>query len=85
MKYRFHPSIVAIKKNSNSGLSFSFSQVERHETMKEINNLKTSKATQSGSPILWLTGSVSLYWEIPSIDMILEKNSFKIGAVFLLF
>ena len=47
MKYRFHPSIVAIKKNCNSGLSFSFSQVERHEIMKEINNFKTNKATQS--------------------------------------
>ena len=47
MKYRFHPSIVAIKKNSNSDLSFSFSQVERHEIMKEINDLKTNKATQS--------------------------------------
>ena len=47
MKYRFHPSIVAIKKNCNSGLPFSFSQVERHEIMKEINNLKTNKATQS--------------------------------------
>ena len=45
MKYRFHPSIVAIKKNCNSGLSFSFSQVERHEIMKEINNLETNKAT----------------------------------------
>ena len=47
MKYRFHSSIVAIKKNCNSGLSFNFSQVERHEIMKEINNLKTNKATQS--------------------------------------
>ena len=47
MKYRLHPSIVAIKKNCNSGLPFSFSQVERHEIMKEINNLKTNKATQS--------------------------------------
>ena len=47
MKFRFHPSIVAIKKTFNSGLSFSFLQVERHEIMKEINNLKTIKATQS--------------------------------------
>ena len=47
MKYRFHPSIVAIKKNCNSGLSFSFSQVERHKILNEINNLKTNKATQS--------------------------------------
>ena len=36
MKYRFHPSIVAIKKICNSGLSFSFSQVERDDVMKEI-------------------------------------------------
>ena len=47
MKYRFHPSIVAIKKNCNSDLSFSFSQVERHEIIKAINNLETNKATQS--------------------------------------
>ena len=47
MKYMFHPSIVAIKKNCNSGSSFNFSQVERDEIMKEINNLKTNKATQS--------------------------------------
>ena len=47
MKYRFHPSIVAIKKNCNSGWSCSFSQVERHEIIKEINNLKKNKATQS--------------------------------------
>ena len=33
--------------NSKLGLSFSFSQVEHDETMKEINDLKTSKATQS--------------------------------------
>ena len=47
MKYRFHPSIVAIKQNCNSGSSFSFSQVERDEIMKEVNNLKTNKARQS--------------------------------------
>ena len=47
IKYRFQPSIVAMKKNFNSGLSFSFSQVERDEIMKEINNYKANKATQS--------------------------------------
>ena len=46
MKYRFHPSIVAIRKNCNSGSLFSFSQVKRHDIMKEINNLRTNKATQ---------------------------------------
>ena len=47
MKCRFHTSIVAITKNCNSGLSFSFSQVELDEIMKEINNLKTIKAIKS--------------------------------------
>ena len=47
MKYSFHPGTVAIKKNCKSDLFFSFSQVERDEVMKEINNLKTNKATQS--------------------------------------
>ena len=47
VKYRNHPSIVAIKGKCDSVLSFSFSQVERDEIMKEINNLKKSKAIQS--------------------------------------
>ena len=47
VKYRNHPSIVAIKGKCDSGLSFSFSQVERDEIMKEINNLKKSKTIQS--------------------------------------
>ena len=47
MKYRFHHSFIAIKKNCNAGLSFSFSQVERDKIMKEINILKANKATQN--------------------------------------
>ena len=47
IKYRPHPSIFAIKENCNSGLSFGFSQVERDEIMKKINNFNTNKATQS--------------------------------------
>ena len=43
MKYRLHPGIVAITRNCNSVSSFSFSQVERHEILKEINNLKQIK------------------------------------------
>ena len=41
MKYRFHPSIVAIKKNS--GLSLSFSQVERDEIIKKLITLRQTK------------------------------------------
>ena len=63
MKYRFHPSIVAIKKNFNSGLSFSFSQVEHHEIMKEINNLKTNKATRSTDvPTKLIKENSDIFW-----------------------
>ena len=44
MKYRFRPSMIAINENCNSGLYFSFSQVQRDETKNEVNSLKTNKA-----------------------------------------
>ena len=47
IKYRLHPSIIAIKEKCVSSFSFSFSQVERDKIVKEINSLKTNKATQS--------------------------------------
>ena len=47
IKYRLHPSIIAIKKKCVSSSSFSFSQVKRDEIIKETNKLKTSKARQS--------------------------------------
>ena len=47
MKYRCHSSIIAIKEKCNSNFSFSFSQVERDEIMKEISRLNINKATQS--------------------------------------
>ena len=47
IKYRFNPSIIAIKDKCNSDLYFNFSFVEYDEIMKEINNLKTNKATQN--------------------------------------
>ena len=47
IKYRFYPTIIAIKENCNPGLLFSLSQTERDEIMTEINNLETNKATQS--------------------------------------
>ena len=47
IKYRLHPSIIAIKEKCASSFSFIFSQVQRDEIIKVINNLKTKKATQS--------------------------------------
>ena len=47
VKYRFHPSIIAIKKNCNSSTSFYFSFVDKEDILKEIKNLKANKATQN--------------------------------------
>ena len=47
MKYRSHSTIIAIKDKCNSDLHFNFSFVEYDEIMKQINNLKTNKATQN--------------------------------------
>ena len=47
IKYRLHTSIITIKEKFVSSFSFRISQVERDKIIKEINNLKTNKATQS--------------------------------------
>ena len=43
IKYRFQLSIIAIKENCNSDLSFSFYQVERDEIMKKLITLRQIK------------------------------------------
>ena len=45
LKYRNHPSIVAIK-NLNKGSRFDFSRVSVQDVVKEIKKLSTRKATQ---------------------------------------
>ena len=63
IKYGFHPSIIAINQNCNLGLSFSFSQGEPDEIMKEINNLKTNKATQSTDmPTKFIKENFDIFW-----------------------
>ena len=45
VKYRAHPSIIAIKENYNSSTRFNFSFVDKKYILKEIKNLKANKAT----------------------------------------
>ena len=47
VKYSLHPRIITIKEKYVSSFSLSFSQMERDDIIKEINNLKTNNATQS--------------------------------------
>ena len=47
IKYRAHPSIVAIKENGNSSTPFNFSFVDKEDILKEIKSLKANKATKN--------------------------------------
>ena len=47
VRYRNHPSTVAIKKFCNSKSHFSFKNVQKEEILKELNNLNINKATQN--------------------------------------
>ena len=45
--YRNHQSNAAIKKFCNSKSHFSFKNVQKEESLKELNNLSINKATQN--------------------------------------
>ena len=47
MKYRAHPSIIAIKQNCFSKSNFNFSFVEKVDILQEIKMLQSNKATQN--------------------------------------
>ena len=47
VRYRNHPSIVAIKKFCNSKSHISFKNVQKEEILQELNNLNINKATQN--------------------------------------
>ena len=46
MKYRAHPSVIAIKENCTSKTNFKYSCDEKVDTLKEIKTLQANKATQ---------------------------------------
>ena len=47
MKYRAHPSVIAIKENCTSKSNFNFSFVEKVDILKDIKMLQLNKATQN--------------------------------------
>ena len=47
VKYRAHPSIIAINENFNSSTPFNILFVDKEDILKEIKNLKVNKATQN--------------------------------------
>ena len=49
MKYRAHPSVIAIKENCTSKSNFNFSFVEEADILKEIKMLQSNKVTQNAN------------------------------------
>ena len=47
VKYRAHPSIIAIKENCTSKSNFNFLIVEKVDILKEVKMLQSNKATQN--------------------------------------
>ena len=48
LKYRKHPSILAIKAKTKSGPVFIFNHITKEEVIKEIKHSGASKASQEG-------------------------------------
>ena len=46
IKYKSHPSVVAIEKASKSNTLFNFTNVDKEEVFKEIISLDASKSSQ---------------------------------------
>ena len=47
LKYKDHPSILAIQNNCKNEIKFAFEEMDLVSTEKEIHNLKINKASQS--------------------------------------
>ena len=47
LKYRAHPSIIAIKETCDLSTCFNFLFVDKEDILKEIKHFKVNKATQN--------------------------------------
>ena len=70
MKYRAHPSIIAIKENCTSKSNFNFSFVEKVDILKEIKMLQSNKATQNTDiPTKLIEDNVDIFAEFVFISL----------------
>ena len=49
LKYKDHPSILAIQNNCKNGIKFAFEEIDLASIEKEIHNLKLNKTSQSSN------------------------------------
>ena len=69
LKYRDHPSILAIQNNIKNGIKLAFEEIDLISIEKEIRNLKMNKASQSSDiPTKIIKQNVDIFakflWEI---------------------
>ena len=70
MKYRTHPSIIAIKENCTSKSNCNFSFVEKVDILKEIKTLQSNKATQNTDiPTKLIKGNADIFAEFVFISL----------------
>ena len=79
LKYKDHPSILAIQNNCKNGIKFAFEEIDLASIEKEIHNLKMNKASQSSDiPNKFIKENVDIFAEFlwKSINSSIKSSTF---------
>ena len=79
LKYKDHPSILAIQNNCKNGIKFAFEEIDLASIEKEIHNLKMNKASQSSDiPTKIIKENVDIFAEFlwKSINSSIKSSTF---------
>ena len=79
LKYKDHPSILAIQNNIKNGIKLAFEEIDLISIGKEIRNLKMNKASESSDiPTKIIKQNVDIFakflWEI--INSAIKSSTF---------
>ena len=81
LKYKDHPSILAIQNNCKNRIKFAFEEMDLASIEKEIHNLKTNKASQSSDiPTKIIKKNVDIFAEFlwKSINSSIKSSTFPL-------
>ena len=79
LKYKDHPSILAIQNNCKNRIKFAFEEIDLASIKKEIHNLKINKASQSSDiPTKIIKENVDIFAEFlwKSINSSIKSSTF---------
>ena len=79
LKYKDHPSILAIQNNIKNGIKLAFEEIDLTSIEKEIRNLKMNKASQSSDiPTKIIKENVDIFAEFlwKSINSSIKSSTF---------